>query len=414
MKKIWYTFIPLMLLVSCKGGLSENPKPSPSEEPQPTEQDSADPSEDQIIQEGDFTILAWSDIVDPSAAQWKYEKLLEAGFDTYLGWYDSFDKVEKSLEAADKTGLKLIINHTDIYSNLEKEVNSMKSHPSLAGYHIKDEPEVTDFPDLAEKIASIQRYDAEHPCYVNLYPNWAWGGEVVYRSKVDLFLKKVPVKFLSFDNYPIKTIGGEAQLRPDWYHNLEDISAAAKDAGIPFWGFALALAHNTKEAYYRVPTLGDLRLQQFSNMVYGAVGFQYFTTWGLIQDGGVVEPVYGRIKTVNSELRSLSRLFCGATIKNIWHTGATIPHGTKKLDTLPEGIKTLKTEETGAVVSFFTKGNRQYIAVVNKNMDGGMDLEICFADGVEAKAVGKDLSETPFSPGKIRLPAGDIAIYSWK
>ena len=180
---------------------------------------------------------------------------------------------------------------------------------------------------------------------------------------------------------------------------------------MPFWAFALALSHSTDEASYPIPTIGELRLQQFSNMLYGAVSFQYFTTWGFIQNHGTTD-VYNNIKIVNSELRAFQKYFYGADIKGVWHTGSSIPSGTKKLETLPAGITRLETEDSGALVTHFTKEGRDYIAVVNKTCNWGMDLFISFSD-TNAVMIGKDGKKTPIEE-KYRIPAGDIRLFTWK
>ncbi len=399
------------LMSGCKANI---PDPAPSGEPsqEPSEDASVDPFEEPTAK-GHFTIISWSDIVDVNAADWKYKLLVEGGFNTYLGWYGTYAEVEKSLTEADKAGLKLIISSPELESDTEATIKLMRKHESLSGYHIKDEPEVNDFSYLAKRLNDIAKYDTEHPCYINIYPNWAWGGEVTYRRRVDMFLDRVPVKYLSFDNYPIRTIGGKRTVRKDWYHNLEDIRDAAKAKGIPFWAFALALAHSIPDATYDIPTIGDLRLQQFSNLVYGASGFQYFTTWGIIHDDGPTN-VYYDVKRMNAELIGLEPVFYGADIKEVWHTGETVPTGTKSLGELPEGIASLATPDGEAVVSYLTNDGRQYIAIVNKDCTGGMDLEISFKEGVTARKVTKESKFEEFEPGKIRLAAGDIAIYTWK
>lgn len=97
-----------------------------------------------------------------------------------------------------------------------------------------------------------------------------------YLETVRHYLKTVPVPFLSFDNYPVIMQDGNRVLREAWYHNLEDIHTAANEVRIPIWGFVMSKALDSTPR----PTLADLCLQHFSNLVYGAVAFQYFTNKG--------------------------------------------------------------------------------------------------------------------------------------
>jgi len=380
------------------------------EKPEPEVQ-GPDMPQQEVQAPEEFIILSWSDIIDANNSKWKLEKMKEADFNAYLGWFDTYAEVEALLTAADEVGMKIITACPELQSDTKNIVAAMSAHPSLYGYHIEDEPEVSEFDWLADRMEQIKKYDNERPCYVNVYPNWAWGGEDAYLPKLRSFLKSVPVSFLSFDNYPVKTVGGVSTVRSDWYHNLEDIRAAAKEKKMPFWGFALALAHNTNEASYPIPTIGELRLQQFSNLVYGAVGFQYFTTWGIIQDHGVTN-VYEDVKRVNGELKLLEKLFLGADIRNIWHTGAVIPSGTRKLGALPKGIASVTTGDEGTVVSYFIKNDKKYIAFVNRSCTGGVDLVIKF-DSENAREVAKVGTERAVDEA-YRIPAGDIRIFTWE
>lgn len=405
MKKIFNTFLVTFLLIfsfGCK----------PYEMPNISGSGSGSGSGAPIMAVPDeFILLTWTGVVDINQADWQLQKMVEAGFNMYLGWWDSIEDVEKLLTAADNAGIRIITSCPELQTDTKNIVERMTAHQSFYGYHIEDEPEVSEFPILADRINDILEYDKTHPCYVNVYPNWAWGGENGYLAKLRTFLKDVPVPFLSFDNYPIRLVDGARTVRTDWYHNLEDIRTAAKEAKMPFWSFALALSHSITDAKYPVPTIGDLRLQQFSNMVYGAVAFQYFTGWGYIQNGNIVKNVYDNIRQVNSELRSMQDIFLGANIKGVWHTGETIPSGTKKLSTLPAGVVKLQTSATGAIVSSFTNKGKNYMAVVNKDCNGSMSLEVGFKVD-NAVTIAKDGTQAPVQES-YQLPAGDIMIFSW-
>ena len=359
----------------------------------------------------EFILLTWTGVVDINYADWQLQKMVEAGFNMYLGWWNNIEEVEKLLTSADKAGIRIITSCPELETDTKNIVERMTAHKSFYGYHIEDEPEVSEFPILADQINKILKYDTTHPCYVNVYPNWAWGGENGYLAKLRTFLRDVPVPFLSFDNYPIRLIDGVNTVRDDWYHNLEDIRTAAKEANMPFWSFALALAHSIPDSTYPIPTIGDLRLQQFSNMVYGAVAFQYFTGWGYIRNGTIAQAVYDNVKQVNSELKSMEKIFLGANIKGVWHTGDEIPSGTKKLSILPSGVVKLQTSASGAIVSSFTNKGKNYMAVVNKNCNGPMSLSVGFK--VEnAVTIAKDGSQAP-AQENYQITAGDILIFSW-
>lgn len=358
-----------------------------------------------------FTILSWTGVKN-QYADYGFKKLLECGCNTYLGWYDNMSDAEYALSKADNAGIKMIISCPELHTDTKNVVDAFTKHKSFFAYHIDDEPEISEFANLEGQIRNIEKYDTQHTCYVNLYPNWCWG-ESAYLGKIRSYVKKVPVRFISFDNYPCKTVDGKTVVRPDWYHNLEDIRTVAKDNGLPMWAFALSLSHSTNEARYPIPTIGELRLQQFSNLVYGATGFQYFTTWGHIQDEHCTG-VFNDIKKMNEELVGLEPIFLGADIKYVWHIGSVIPSGCKAMTKAPSGIAHIITDDGNAVVSYFVNKGVQYVAIVNTDPNGGMNLDIEFDDNSKALKYDKQSKSAAFAPGIVRLAAGDIAIYSWE
>ena len=53
-----------------------------------------------------------------------------------------------------------------------------------------------------------------------------------------------------------------------------------------------------------------------------------------------------------------------------------IPQGTRPLTELPKPIKSLKTEGTGAVVSYLENGTSSYLVIVNRDFKNPMTLYI--------------------------------------
>ncbi len=355
---------------------------------------------------GGFPIIAWTDVEPTDFAQ-RFTTMKDCGINVYLGWYDNLDKVMAALDGAQKAGIKLITKSDELTASTESTVKKMMTHPALFGYHLKDEPEVADFQMLSSTVKSIEAVDPSHFCYINLYPNWAWGNIDDYISKLTQFLSSVHMKFLSFDHYPIYKKNGVSSLRGEWYKNLEDIRKVSRARGIPFWAFALALSHQIGDELYPIPTVGELRLQMFSNLAYGAQGFQYFTYWGIYQ--GAPTQVYSRVQTVNKSLQRLAKIFLAADVTDVWHTGESIPYGTKKMKTMPDGISSLKTGDTGAVVSRVVKDNEVYIAIVNKDYQNKMTLDIAFTGA--ATAYDNEGYKSEAQSGSYTMDPGDIIIF---
>ena len=375
-------------------------------------------SQDKINPSGQIPILAWYSIPPEQTTVDRYLELKGSGITHNLSFFNDAESMSGALDTAWKAGIKMIVYCPELKSATEKTVKRFMAHPAVAGYMLRDEPNRSDFPELAEWAKKIRKTDDNHFCYLNLFPNYATEeqlGTKTYQEHVDLFVREVPVQFISFDHYPVL---GDS-LRANWYENLEIISEAARKAAKPFWAFALSVAHGK----YPVPTIAQLRLQVFSDLAYGAQGIQYFTYWtpldttwkfnnGPVTLVGKRTVVYDRIREVNKEIASLSNVFLGAKVISVSHTGV-IPQGTRPLAELPKPVKSLKTEGTGAVVSYLENGPSSYLVIVNRDFKNPMTLYIECENSV--KKIFKDGSSTPADAYQSRseIDPGDIAIYSW-
>ena len=202
-----------------------------------------------------FPIAAWMGVSAQEAPVF-FPQIKASGINLLVACYPDTPTLVRMLDLAQKNGIKLIASSTaSLRANTKGMVDSVKTKEALYGYFVKDEPETSDFAWLGQLVSLIQRYDSSHPCYVNLYPNWAWD-ITTYKTRVDEFAQKVNVPFLSFDNYPIVSINnGANEMRPDWYRNLEEFSASAREHGKPFWAFALSLSHRLDSTHFYNPPL---------------------------------------------------------------------------------------------------------------------------------------------------------------
>lgn len=371
-------------------------KPSPTPE-QP---------EKPVVEYHEFPIVAWAGI-DARDADAKFGPMKEAGFNVYLDWYETFEEVETVLDAAEKHGVKVIVRSKNLLSDPAGEAKKMMGREGLFGYFIIDEPETSELRTYGEIEKRIQAVDKTHPCYINLYPNWAWGGVDSYLNRLSGYLSVVPAPFLSFDFYPIMKKDGGVEVRDGWYKNLEDVRKVSRAKKLPFWAFALSLAGEDSE--HPAPTLADFRLQQFVNLAYGAQAFQYWTYWGIYHTAPTA--VYNPAKQVNRELQVLARYFYGADVTDVWHTGGDLPAGTTALTKMPEGVASLATGGP-ALVSRFVNGGHTYLSVVNKDCRHKMSLSITF----DSKATKFDHEgfKASVTSADTTLDPGDIVVFQIK
>lgn len=378
-------------------------------------------AQDKLNLSAQMPIIAWYGIRANEATVERFKELKEAGFTINFSEYSTMEEVETALDAANKVGIQLIIACPELRKEPEKTVRRFMKHPAVAGYFLRDEPVVADFAALAAWAKRIQAVDNSKFCYLNLFPtegeeHLKFLGVQNYREYVSRFNKEVPLPFLSFDHYPVL---GDNVLKAEWYENLEEFSDEAAKVGKDFWAFALA----TKHGPYPIPTQASLRLQLYSDLVYGAQGLQYFTYWtpagdsfydyqhGPIGLDGKRTEIYDLVKEMNAEIKSIAGIFLGAKILSVRHTGSVIPRGTKRLTNLPEKVKVLDTHGYGAIVSLIENGDKKYLTIVNRSLKDTMELTF-YADP-SVKRVLKDgsLVQADTYTATLMISPGDISIY---
>jgi len=374
---------------------------------------------------GELPILAWMGPPAEHTSPGRYAELRAAGFTHSFTPHPNIHSMEVALNVAHRKGIKLLVACPELRSDPEGTVQRFMHHPAVAGYYLRDEPGAHQFAQLAEWVERIRAIDDERPCYINLFPNYASPeqlGTATYREHVERFVAEVPVQIISFDHYPVVETGGGVTLRPEWYENLEIIAEAARDAGKPFWAFALSTAHDP----YPIPTTSHFRLQMYSNLAYGAQALQHFTYWtpvstqwdfhtGPIESDGTRTPVYDTVRAVNAELQARAWVFVGSEVLQVGHTGASIPVGTRRFEPQAPLLR-LDTSPSGAVVSELARGGERFLVVVNRSLHDTLDAELEWEAGVTVKPVGRD-GRTRAAAGAlhtVQLKPGDAAVYFWR
>jgi len=373
---------------------------------------------------GEIPILAWYSIPSGETTVGRYLEMKEAGITYQFNGYSNAEEVQKALDVAQKTGIKMVITCPELRTQTEKTVRRFMNHPALVGYHLQDEPSFSQLKGLGEWGRQIQSIDKKHFCYVNLFPNFADSTQLGTKNYIDYvqeYIKQIPVQFISFDYYPVM----KDHLSKTWYQNLEQISGEATKAGLPFWAFALTT--NYDDNHVTPQTLAAMRLQVYSDLAYGAQGIEYFTYWSAtsvntpsgedqrgapISAAGKRSIVYDRVKLMSQEIKALSAVFLGSKVVSVRHAGkGMIPPGTIRLTTLPTAIKVLDTNGAPALVSVLENGENTFVVIVNKDFLNTINLTVSGDDSL--KKVLKDGTFVPASAyeNSMELDPGDAEIF---
>ena len=315
-----------------------------------------------------------------------YRAMRDAGFDVSVDGYDSIGEITLSLNLARQVGIKLMVAGRQIMDFPAETAGTVRHHPALFGYMLGDEPQMADFDTYKHRYHAIRAADSTHLCYQNLFPYY--GDELletIGAASYEEYLRKfseIPLPQISFDFYPI----WDYDIRPTWYYTLEAVRRESLRTGVPFWAFVLSTPH----VDYPQPTLEMLRLQIYSNLAYGAQAIQYFTfrtpppddTYdyhnGPITLEGQKTETYNIVRDMNRELHEVIPFFDGCTVERVGHL-LEVPLGTERFKGMPRGLRRLKVVGTrGAVVSVLRQGDKRYLAVVNKDFETDLRVDIAF------------------------------------
>jgi len=384
-------------------------------------------------------ILAWYGVKEHTVE--RYRELKECGIDYNLTLYMNVEQSSQALDAAKEAGVRIMIYSEGMAARLENIVERFMYHPATGGYYLRDEPNIDEFPHLGELVRRIQAIDNNHICYVIPFGGGFGGGEEYRNTYLKPFLNTVPVSILAFALYPIIEVDGVRTLVEWWYHYLEILSDEAHKRKMPFWAFALTTAHYWSAVTFPLLTLADIRLQVYSNLAYGAQGIQYFTYWtpsidegAFFHDGPIdyytqqKTPTWYIVQQMNREIKALSSVFLGAQVIKVEHITITaegengrIYNGTTRFDfanrpTEAQIItKFTPANGTNGIVSFLKNGNRCYMVVINRNLEGEDNMSVTIEGGTGLQLIKKDGKAVPASSESSNrtITPGDALIYGW-
>ena len=372
----------------------------------------------------EMPVIAYFGVPNVHTTTNDFQTFSECGFTVSLYPYPSLDSLVKACRIADKQGIKVLGRCPEMISNPMLAAKTLFQEKGFFGYFIQDEPSAPELLQRQQEIEQLKQFDSTHVFYINLHPYYrdSWVKPTLKVKTYPEYLESASATLcqqISFDHYPITTAG----IRPTWYHNLEMVRRESLTSGKPFWGFVLSVPHDVPfkpNTYYPTPTLGSLRLQVYSNLVYGAQAIQYFTYWtpnssqfnyhdAPIDKDGKKTKTYTLVQQMNKELKSVARLFYGAKVLSVHHLG-TLPQGTTRQSTMPTNIRSLKIiGRQGAIISQLEKDGHRYLAIVNKSHERPLTLRIKAGNATPChltKALQEEKMQTSYT-----LPAGDILLF---
>ena len=136
----------------------------------------------------------------------RYQEMKDAGITHSFTGFPSADAMQKALDVAAKVGIKMVVSCPELKTDPEKIVKRFMNHPAVVGYHLQDEPSISQLKGLGEWGRRIQAIDKKNFCYVNLFPNFADSAQLGtkdYLEYVREYVKQIPLQFVSFDYYPV-------------------------------------------------------------------------------------------------------------------------------------------------------------------------------------------------------------------
>jgi hypothetical protein len=221
---------------------------------------------------------------------------------------------------------------------LNSLVDSLKNNPALYGYFLSDEPSASEFNALSSLASYLRNRDPNHIPYINLFPRQAWSstlGASNYQAYLNQYITTLNPELLSYDNYQFMA----SEDSGHYLINLQEISAAAKSAGIPFMNSVQA---SSWDSSVRVPTPNQERFLAYTTLAYGAQGISYFVwnrpgvTGGIVNSDDTPTAIYSTLKVVNRQFVAIAKQYkslnaIGTYLKG--YRSSRLPPGTNQLTT---------------------------------------------------------------------------------
>lgn len=306
----------------------------------------------------------------------------------------------EALDICQKLGIKAIVyqagitpahwaapfNAEEANKALPDLIKRVNDHPAVFGYHLKDEPDHSQFPELAKSVKVVHDLAPGKWAYVNLPPGMGEG----YDGYLDVYVNTCHPKILSYDNYPI---GQEGNFSYGFWANIAQVRKAGLRHNLPFYNIFLSSAHLT----YGEPSEAALRLQAYGSLVYGAKGLCYYKFIsrelpildapelgdfrnGPLDQFGEKTHTWNWMRNMNRQIQNMGPTLLKLKSDLVYHVG-DVPEQNRGVgdDTL---VKGLKSGSDFAIGDFTHEDGSRWVMVVNKSLTHSTTLVPEFRDPI--------------------------------
>ncbi|PWM47236.1 MAG: hypothetical protein DBX47_00970 [Clostridiales bacterium] len=229
----------------------------------------------------DIAMCAWMAIHGHFAVEDDFKMLAENGIEFILMDYvHGEDKFKDQLRWAEKYGVRAYIHDYNLnrIENLTvEEIISYTSEyinsPVFLGNDVIDEPGAEVMQQLSARTVNYKKALPEYDMHINLLPNYAFGTESDFEDYVQTYLETIHADHISTDVYPLMTIHGKKQTKPNYFEGVYYTAKTARDNNLSHWVYIQLLTGMDN----RAPDMVDLRFQAYVCLAFGAGKIMYYT-----------------------------------------------------------------------------------------------------------------------------------------
>lgn len=159
---------------------------------------------------------------------------------------------------------------------VKKAIADFASHPAVFGFHIGDEPNKEQMPDMVKAYRIVKEAAPQLSPFVNFLPYWEDCADVdLYKNHLeymDNVIKQTGLEMICYDYYGQMATNEKDRLLDLYFKNLNLFYEVAHKNGIPLWTTLLSTAHYNSKTI----TEDDIMWQIATAVAHGCKGIFWF------------------------------------------------------------------------------------------------------------------------------------------